>query len=109
MFTSQKSAALIIASVLFSSVEMLATQQPSNALGDIQVTTQCTAPFIVIGGSYEQNCKQITYETNGGNGNGNNVNIDAANNVGKGPATIRTGGSGGYRIINVRYFRRRVR
>jgi hypothetical protein len=107
MFTSQKSAAIVLASVLFGSVEMLATQQPSHALGDVQVQVRCTAPLISFG-TYVQNCTEYTYAPNGGNGNGNNVNIGAGNGVGKGSSTIRTGGGGGYRLINVRRFQRRV-
>jgi hypothetical protein len=120
MFTSQKSAAIILASIFFGSVEMLATQQPSHALGDIQVQVRCTAPLISFG-TYVQNCTESTYEYNGGNGNGNNVNTDARsssgssasgdtteNSVGKGSSTIRTGAGGGYRLIRVRRFQRRV-
>jgi hypothetical protein len=112
MSTSQKSDSIfnraIFTSALFSLVAIFVTETPSNALGDIVITNKCTAPFFVFG-HYEQNCTEYTYAPNGGNGNGNGNgnNVNIGNNNPKGETT-RTGGSGSYRLINVRQFRRRV-
>jgi hypothetical protein len=103
---NQKSAAIVITSVIFSFVEILASQQLSHALG-VQVEVKCTAPVIVFG-NFTQQCTEYKYAPDGGIGNGNgNNNGNNNGNSGKG-TTTRTGG-GSYRIIGVRKFQRKWR